>query len=263
MVAAIPIAMLAYGSIIAIASIAGEIDKPQKNIPKIMSFSVLLTITVYLLILASVFGLAPVSEFIADPSRQYFPLAYALLRNSQESMNFLLFIIPLGAILAISTTMLVLIMDSSRTIMALSDKGFLPKYFAKVDKRTGTPLRALGLVAIITILFTMRQDFIWLMINTGSVCCAITVVFIAAAQISLKNKKDEIYVEGAYHTPLGKLFPILTILVVAVTLLILYMGEGGKMTFVLSGSWYLLGLGIYLFWYFIDKKKSLGEEARG
>lgn len=261
-IAAIPIAMLAYGSIIAIASIAGEIENGKQMIPKIMSSSVFLTIAVYVLILASTFGMAPVTDFLAYPERQYFPLVYALMRSTGGKSSLLVSIIPIGAVLAISTTILVLIMDSSRTIAALASKRLLPRYFAKINHKTGTPLRALGLVSLLAILLTLRPHFIWLMISTGSVACAITVVFIALTQIALRRQRKELYVKEAYHTPGGILFPALTILLVFVTLLLLYFGEGGKMTYILSLGWYGLGLIIFLsqmIFKDLSKKKSLSH----
>lgn len=243
--AGIPIAMLAYGSIIAIASIAGEIENPQKAIPKIMGISVTTTVLVYSLILLVTFGMTPVQHFIDDPSRQYYPLAYSLIHGLQGKASWVVNIIPLGAILAITTTLLVLIMDSGRTIMAVSESGLLPSYFAKIDPITKTPKRALIFVATIAALISLKPSWIWIMINTGSICCAFTVAIIALTLISLRKNPNGTRCDDAFRVPLGILFPTVTLLAVAVTLVLLYFGDGGTFSYLLTLLWYGVGLLIF------------------
>ncbi len=243
--AGIPIAMLAYGSIIAIASIAGEIDNPKRTIPKIMGISVLITVLVYSLILFVTFGMTPVQHFIDDPSRQYYPLAYSLINGLNGEFSWVVSTIPFGAILAITTTMLVLIMDSSRTIMAVSQSGLLPSYFTKIDPATQTPKRALVFVSAIAALITLKPDWIWIIINTGSICCAFTVAIIAFTLIQLRRNKDGLKYEGGFRVPFGIVFPVVTILAVAITLVLLYFGDGGAFSYLLTLLWYAVGFLIF------------------
>ena len=64
-IAGIPIAMLGYGSIIAVASFGGEIENPKTNIPKIIVTAVVMTIVVYCMILFATFRMASVDSLVA------------------------------------------------------------------------------------------------------------------------------------------------------------------------------------------------------
>lgn len=240
MIGSIPIAMLSYGSIVAIASIAGEIKDARKAIPKIMVFSIFITVSMYALILVSIYGMVPFEQFLEDPGRQYYPMQYALQFLGKQN-TVLLKLIPLAAILAITTTILVLMMDSSRNIMMLARKEILPKYFSKIDERLQVPKRALGLTFVIILIFLLKPQWIWLMIGTGSICFAITIMVVA---ITLAIKKSRLYGENqasGYQAPGGIIFPLIIIGIVLFTLVVLYMSPDGKQAFILSGIYYLIG----------------------
>lgn len=246
-IAGVPIAMNAYGSIIAIASIANEIKNPKRTIPRAMASAVLLTISVYSLILFTTFGLAPVQDFIADPSRQYYPLLYALLRGLNGKFGWLIGLIPLGALLAISNSMLIMIMDAGRTVCAVAESGFLPKKFKEIDEKSKTPVFALVLVAVVSAIITLRPDFIWLMINTGSICSAVTGAIIAFTVIVLRKKQasGEIKNKSEFQVPGGIFFPVISIIAILFILIVFYFGEGGAMSYMLAGGYYLIGIVIF------------------
>lgn len=246
-IAGIPIAMLAYGSIIAIASFAGDIQNPKKNIPKIIVTAVSITVTMYALILLATFRMAPVKDFLADPGRQYYPLAYALGNTiGAKSYGFLVAIVPLSALLALTTNMSIMVLDASRTVMAIAESGFLSKKLAVLSKKN-TPIRSLTLVCIIAALLTLKPDLIWLIINTGSICSAAAVAIIAITLMVLrkKQKSGEIKKEGTFKVPGGLTFPIITLVVIGVTLTLLYLGDRGGQSFLFAGAWYLIGMIIF------------------
>lgn len=255
--AGIPIAMLAYGSIIAVASFAGEIQNPKKNIPKIIGTAVAITVAMYCLILLATFLMAPVDDFLADPGRQYYPLAYALTTGLQGRMGWLISIVPLSALLALTTNMSVMVLDASRTVMAIAQSGFLPKRLAQVHPTRKTPVAALTVVAVAAALLTLQPDLIWVIINTGSICSAITVAIIAVTLVTLRRKQQsgEIAAQGQFKVPGGAVFPVITIAVILVTLVLLYFGDGGPTSFLLAGVWYVIGFGIFGIKYAAGKGK--------
>lgn len=258
-IAGIPIAMLAYGSIIAVASFAGEIQNPKKNIPYIIGIAVAIVVTVYALILLSTFMMAPVQDFMEDPGRQYYPLAYALSSAVGGKMGWIVSLVPLGALLALTTNMSIMVLDASRTIMATAQSGFLPKPLAQLHKTRNTPVAALTVTAIASALLTLKPDLIWMIINTGSICSAITVAIIAITLMTLrkKQKTSEIKVVGEFRVPGGNAFPAITLVVIFVTLGLLYLGDGGAFSFLMAGLWYLIGLVIFAIRYVTNKKKGI------
>lgn len=247
-IAGIPIAMLAYGSIIAVASFAGDIQDAKRNIPKIIGSAVVITVAIYTLILLSTFMMAPSSDFVENPGIQYYPLAYALGNAiGGKSYGWIVSIVPLSALLALTTNMSIMVLDASRTLMATAESGFLPKSLSKLHDTRKTPIHALSVVTLLAALLTLKPDLIWLIINTGSICSAITVGIIAITLMVLRSKQKNglIKEEGVFKVPGGNLFPIITIVVIAITLVLLYMGDGGALSFLMTAGWYLIGLAIF------------------
>lgn len=245
--AGIPIAMLSYGSIIAVASFAGEIRDPKKNVPKIMVTAVSLTVLMFSLILLATFRMAPVQDFLADPGRQYYPLSYALGKALTGKYAWIVSIVPLGALLALMTNMCILVLDASRTVSAVARSGFLPKVFTKVHPKRQTPVPALTLVCGIAALLTLKPELIQILINMGSICSAVAVTIIAVTLIVLrvKQKKGIITEKGAFRVPGGMVFPASTLVIVLITLVLLYFGDGGASSYLMAAGWYVIGFIIF------------------
>lgn len=246
-IAGIPIAMLGYGSIIAVASFGGEIENPKKNIPKIIVTAVAGTIVVYCLILFATFRMAPVDALIAA-NAQYYPLAFALGGVMTGKWGWVVSIVPLAALLALTTNMSIMIMDASRTVMATAQSGFLPKKLGEIHPEKHTPIAALTTVAIICTVMSLKPDLINVIINAGSICSAITVAIISITLMTLRKKQrtGEIKETGEFRVPGGALFPVVTLVVILITLVLLYFGDGGQMAYIVAGSWYLIGIVIFI-----------------
>jgi amino acid transporter len=242
--AGVPTAMLGFGSIIGIASISSEIREPKKTIPKVMCLSILITVILYSLILLTTFGMAPVSDFIQDPGRQYWPVAYALAKGLNGTMSWMLPLIPVAVVLAISNLLLILNMDSGRTLYAIAESGYMPKMFAKKDKKSNTPVNALIAVAVISAIFTLVPSLLFAIIGTGAICTATTATIIAVSVIVLRKKK-ELQVEGTFKVPGGILIPVITIIIIALTLVYQFKSPHGAMSFVLGGAWFAIGIIIF------------------
>lgn len=245
-IAGIPIAMLGYGSIIAVASFGGEIENPKKNIPKIIFTAVTGTVIVYCMILFSTFRMAPVDELVAA-NAHYYPLAFALGRVMTGKAGWIVSIVPLAALLALTTNMSIMIMDASRTVMATAQSGFLPKKLGEIHPEKHTPIWALSSVAVICILMSLRPDWINVIINAGSICSAITVAIISITLMTLRKKQKSgvITEKGEFTVPGGIVMPIVTLVVIVITLVLLYFGDGGTTAYIVAGTWYVIGIVLF------------------
>lgn len=242
--AGVPTAMLGFGSIIGIASMSSEIREPKKTIPKVMGISILITVVLYSLILLTTFGMAPVQDFIQDPGKQYWPVAYALMKGLNGTMNWMLPLVPVAVVLAISNLLLILNMDSGRTLYAIAESGYMPKMFAKKDGKN-TPVNALIAVAVLSAVFTLVPSLLFAIIGTGAICTAATAMIVAISVIALRKKK-ELQVEGAFKVPGGIFIPVATVIIIALTLVYQYKSPGGPTSFLLGGAWFAIGIIIFL-----------------
>lgn len=254
-IAGIPIAMLGYGSIIAVASFGGEIEDPKKNIPKIIVTAVVMTIVVYCMILFATFRMASVDSLVAA-NAQYFPLAFALGSVMTGKWGWVVSIVPLAALLALTTNMSMMMLDAGRTVMATAQSGFLPKKLGEVHPEKHTPIAALSVVAVICVILSLEPDFINIIINAGSICSAITVAIISVTLMTLrrKQKTGEITEKGEFKVPGGSLFPVITLVVILITLVLLYFGDGGQTSYLVAIIWYVIGLVIFAIKSAVSKK---------
>lgn len=249
--ASIPVAMLAYGTVIAIASVAGEIKDPKKTVPKAMGYSVLLTVLMYGLILFVTYGMTDYAGFASNPYNMYAPLDYAI-RVSLPTKVWLYIIVALGAILALITTMLMCIMGASRNIMAAGQTGTLPKFLGKVNSKTQTPISAITATSLIAGVIACFPQFLNLIVGTGAFCSAVTILILIITLLTARKKK--ITAPGAFRVPGGIIIPIITFGILAATMTML-----DPKAIMVAIWWYVTGIVIYAVGYFTYNNKKVDE----
>ncbi len=212
----IPTAMLAYGAIVSVAFMIGQVKNPKKTVPRSMLVAMVITIVMYVLVILSTIGMVAAKFFIEDPGMQYVPL-YAAAWTVLYNLPWLPGLISIAATLALTTTMLVLLMTAGWTVQAAADYGMLPKGLAKINPRTGTPVNALVGCTLVVLLFSVIPAFTGYLVNTGAICMALCVVVLSVALLSARKghirKPDEFHVAG------GAVIPVITIVLVLVFIL--------------------------------------------
>ena len=214
-----------------------------------------MTIVVYCMILFATFRMASVDSLVAA-NAQYFPLAFALGSVMTGKWGWVVSIVPLAALLALTTNMSMMMLDAGRTVMATAQSGFLPKKLGEVHPEKHTPIAALSVVAVICVILSLEPDFINIIINAGSICSAITVAIISVTLMTLrrKQKTGEITEKGEFKVPGGSLFPVITLVVILITLVLLYFGDGGQTSYLVAIIWYVIGLVIFAIKSAVSKK---------
>ena len=237
---AIPIAMVAYGSIVAVAFMVGEIKDPNKNVPRAMVIAMSIVITVYSLVMLTTLGLVTAGFLQQNPEMTYIPL-YAAAFTKLAHIPWLPALISISATLALLTAMLVLIALASRTVQAAAMSGILPKVLGKNNAKTGVPLNATILVTVafgVLASFPMFTEFI---INLGAMCNVIVVSIICITVIAARRKNPGV---KAFRAPGGNVLPVL-ILVVLVTCYVPKILTGGWQLWAFTAGYILVGLIIY------------------
>lgn len=238
----IPIAMVAYGSIVAVAFMVGQIKDPNKTIPKAMSIAMAVVAVMYVLVMVAVLGLVTSKFLQENPGMTYIPL-YAAAFTSLASIPWLTKLISISAVLALVTTIIVLIQLSARTLQAAGIDKVLPKCFAKENEKTHVATVPTVVVIIVIGLLAAFPSFTNMIVNLGAVSSALVIAVICITVIAAR--KQHPYVEGGFRAPGGNVLPVIT-LILLVACYVPDMIKGGWQLWAYTAGYMLIGYIIYL-----------------
>ncbi len=123
----------AYIGFDAIATTAEECKNPQRDLPRAMIFSLLICTVLYVALALILTGLVDSSKLaIGDP------LAY-VFGPQGLNMPWMFSLVGVGALIALSTVLLVFQLGQTRIWMVMSRDGLLPGFFCQLHPRYRTP----------------------------------------------------------------------------------------------------------------------------
>jgi len=238
---AIPIAMVAYGSIVALSFMVGEIKDPSKTVPKAMTIAMLVVVTLYVLVMVAVLGLVS-SEFLQNnQGMAYIPL-YAAAFTKLTAIPWLTKLISISAVLALVTTILVVMALAARALQASAEGGILPKFLAKNNKKTGVPVNAQIVVILIVGAIAAFPKFTNLIVNLGSLCNAMVVAIVCLTIVAARKRNPS--VTNGFRAPGGNILPIITFIVIIVAYIPGIL-SGGWQLWAWTAGYYLIGMILY------------------
>ncbi|NPU66264.1 amino acid permease [Bradyrhizobium sp. 83012] len=123
-----------------LANVVEEAKSPQRNIPWAMALTLLITSLLYVLIAAIAVSAVPPAVLAASPA----PLSLvfnAVAHISPATFNMIAIVSTMNTVLAQMTM-------TARVVYGMAEQGDLPRIAGRVDRRTGTPLIATGLVML-------------------------------------------------------------------------------------------------------------------
>ena len=133
--------------------VAEEVIEPEKNMPRAIILSLIISTLIYFLVaLVSVFAL-PVEELAKSDA----PLALIFKQTTGLSPD----MIAIIGMLAIINGALIQIIMSSRVVFGMSEEGWISPFFGKINPTTHTPIQATVLVTLVILILTL-----WLPIVT-------------------------------------------------------------------------------------------------
>ena len=125
------IVFFAYIGFDAISTAAEETKNPQRNLPIGILGGLAICTAIYVLVGIVLAGMVPWKELgVADP------LAHALNLAGYKTVGW---IVALGAVVSLSTVLLVFQYGQPRIFFAMARDGLLPKWAARVDQKTRIP----------------------------------------------------------------------------------------------------------------------------
>jgi APA family basic amino acid/polyamine antiporter len=147
-------------------------------------------------------GMVPYTDISVDA-----PLAEAFRSVGQGAIATM---ISVGALVGLTTVMMILLIGQSRVFFAMSRDRLLPPVFAKVSPRFGTPYRTSLLVGIVVALIAALVPLTELaeLVNIGTL---FAFVVVAIGVIVLRKQRPDL--PRAFRCPGVPFVPILSVLV--------------------------------------------------
>ncbi|GIM47928.1 amino acid permease [Collibacillus ludicampi] len=219
----------AYIGFDAVSTAAEEVKNPQRSMPIGIIGSLAICTVLYIAVSAILTGIVP--YHMLDVKN---PVAFALQYVHQD---WVAGFISLGAILGITTVLLVMIYGQSRLVYAISRDGLLPKVLSSVNAKTKTPAVGTWITGIIVSLFAgfVPLDKLADLTNFGTLFAFMTV---SVGIIVLRKTQPDL--QRAFKVPFVPVIPILSILFCAYLLLNL-----PSTTWIGFCVWFVLGLIVY------------------
>ena len=138
-----------------IANIAEETKDPKRTVPLALIISLIITTIIYILVAMVAVSIVPWQDLAASSSSAVSEGPLALVASTALNNPIGGIIFTFIAFFATASTILVLLIVSSRMIYGMAKENSLPSYFAKIHKKNRTPYIAIIAVGVLSILFTL------------------------------------------------------------------------------------------------------------
>jgi APA family basic amino acid/polyamine antiporter len=214
----------------AVTSAAEEVKRPERDLPIGIIGSLLICTVLYVVVAAIMTGIVPFQKFLGVDHPVSLALQYA-------GEGWFAGWIDLGAILGMTTVMLVMAFGQTRIIFAMSRDGLLPAKLSTVHPKFGTPFFATWMVGIV---FGIIAAFVPLnvlaeLVNIGTLAAFCLVSF---AVIVLRKKRPDL--KRAFRCPGVPVVPAIAIIFCIALMCFL-----SAITWIAFIIWLALGLVVY------------------
>ena len=184
-----------------VATAAEETKKPQRDMPIGIFSSLAICTALYIAVSLVVTGMVKYDEIKVDA-----PLAEAFRSVGHPGFAT---VISVGALIGLTTVMMILLLGQSRVFFAMSRDRLLPPVFAQVSPRFGTPLRTSVFTGIAVALISTFVPLTELaeLVNIGTL---FAFVLVAVGVIVLRRTRPDL--ERAFRCPGVPVVPVLAAL---------------------------------------------------
>lgn len=214
----------------AVTSAAEEVKRPERDLPIGIIGSLAVCTVLYVVVSAVMTGIVPFRQFAGVDH----PVSLAL-QFARE--NWVAGFVDLGAILGMTTVILVMTYGQTRVIFAMSRDGLLPRRLSALHPRYGTPFAAtwtvglvFGLVAAVIPLGVLAE-----LINIGTLAAF---CLVSVAVLVLRRRRPDL--PRAFRCPGVPWIPLMAILFCIALMTFL-----SATTWIAFGVWLVLGLAVY------------------
>ena len=219
----------AYIGFDAVSTAAEEVKNPQRNMPIGIISSLVVCTILYIVVSAILTGIVPYTELNVKN-----PVAFALNYIHQD---WVAGFISIGAIIGITTVLLVMMYGQTRLFYAISRDGLLPKALSKVDKKRQTPIVNTWITCLVVSVFAgiIPLSKLAELTNIGTLFA-----FMAVSIGILYLRKSKTPIKSGFKVPFVPVIPILAFIFCGYLALQL-----PATTWISFGIWLVIGLFVY------------------
>jgi APA family basic amino acid/polyamine antiporter len=235
----------------ATSTAAEEAKDPAKDMPFGIIMSLIVCTVLYIILALVMTGMAPWNQ-LGTPEPMI--TALALADGSPKLLSISRLIVSLGAVIAMSSVLLVFQLGQPRIFMSMSRDGLLPPFLSRVHRRFKTPYIGTIITGIFVATFAAFAN-IAEVVDLTNIGTLFAFVLVSAGVIVLRRLEPDR--PRPFRAPLVPLTPIISI--VACLYLMLQLP---RLTWIRFGVWLLLGLLVYLFYGMRHSRLRLRAEQR-
>lgn len=199
--AAVSGVFFAYIGFDAVSVLAEESKNPQRDLPKGMTYSLVICTIVYILLALVLTGVVHYKQFenVGDPLAKIFEI---------KNVGWMQLLVSVCAVIAMTSVLLVFQMGQPRIWMSMSRDGLLPPVFQRIHKKYKTPSFATiitGVVVGLPILFTDKT----FVLDFTSIATLFAFVLVCGGVLLIPRKEK---VAGRFNMPFINaqyIFPLL------------------------------------------------------
>jgi basic amino acid/polyamine antiporter, APA family len=226
------IILFAYIGFDAVSTGSEEAQKPQRDLPLAIIGSLVICTFFYVLTAIGAIGIATPDQMKDSEA----PLATAL--DEGAGISWAAWVLALGALVAITSVVLVIMYGQTRIFFAMCRDGLLPTRMAKVHPRFGTPAALTlvlgGLIAVLAAFVPLGE--IVELVNIGTL---FAFVLVNIGVIVLRRTRPDM--PRPYRVPLSPVVPLL-----GIAFAIYLMTDLPLATWIRFVVWLVAGMVIYL-----------------
>lgn len=226
---------------------AEEINVDPKKIGRILILSVVLAVVFYALVILGVGYVMPADEISESMNGSGLVTADAMAKAFHSAVMSKVLII--GGMCGIITSWNSFLMGGSRAMYSMAESYMIPKFFSKLHPKFKTPINALYLIGLLTVMapFAGRKMLVWI-VDAGNFGCCLAYCMVSLSFLMLRKKQPDMhrpYKVGAY-----RFVGVMAVLMSGFMVVCYLVPASGSalvwQEWLMAGGWSLLGVVFYI-----------------
>jgi amino acid transporter len=220
-----------------------EINVPPKKIGKMLILSVVLAVAFYALVILAV-GLV-LNPSAIETSQAGTGLVTADAMAAAFGTKIMAKVIIVGGMCGIITSWNSFMIGGSRALYSMAESYMIPPIFSKLHKKHKTPIYAIALIGVLTMLapFAGRKMLVWIC-DAGNFGCCLAYCMVSISFLVLRKKQPDL--ERPYKVKAYRFVGIMAILMSGFMVAMYCIpNSGGNLIlqeWIMVGAWSLLGV---------------------